>query len=105
AVLAHQNLLRAGAGPPAQNTPGLRLVPIVMDRDVAFLEEQINLLAPVSAAVLPGAAGVHDRAVALDEHGIVGLQVFARNVLEQRPPGMPVHAVTDRAAGNDAVEN
>ena len=84
---------------------GWRVVAVVMDRDVAFFEKEKDLLDAVAAAVLAGAAAVDDRRVALDQHRIVGLQVLAGDVLEQRPPRMAVQAVADRTARNAAIEN
>ena len=55
---------------------------IVVDRDVAFFKQQINLLYAVAAAVLAGAAGIHDGRVAVDEHRVVGFQILGRDILK-----------------------
>src|SRR5262249_19878174 len=104
AVLANQPFFRARAGPTAKDAPRLRQVAIVVNRDLTVLEKQINLFDAVAAAVLTGAAGVGDAGVVLDEHRVVGLEIFARNVLEERPPGVSVHPVTYRSAGDAAIE-
>ena len=57
------------------------------------------------AAMQARAAGVRDRRVPVDAQRIVGLEVLGRDVLEQRPPRVAVHAVADRPAGDAAVED
>ena len=78
---------------------------VVVDRDLAGLQQAVDLLHPVAPPVPPRPAGVREAGVALDDHGVVALQVLAGDVLEQRPPGVPVHAVPDRAPGDPAVED
>src|SRR4029078_10932113 len=78
---------------------------IVVDRDLAGLEVDVALLDPVAATVEPGAAGGGDGRVAVDAERVVRLEVLGRDVLEERPPRVAVHAVADRTAGNTAVED
>src|SRR6202047_4894612 len=105
AVLAHQPFLRARRRTTAGNAPRLRVMAVIVDRDVAFLQKEKDLLDAIAAAVLAGAAAVDDRRVAFNQHRIIGLQVFAGDVLKQRPPRMTVQAVADRTTWNATVEN
>ena len=82
AVLAQEPFLRARTRPPAEDAPGLRQVAVVMDRNVSLFKEEIDLLDPVAAAVLTGTTGVNNGGVAVDQHRVIGLQVFARDILE-----------------------
>ena len=78
---------------------------VVVDRDVTFLQKEKDLFHAVTTAVFAGTAAIDDRRVAFDQHRIVGLQVFAWDILKQRPPRMAVQAVTDRTAGNATIKN
>src|SRR5215467_795614 len=103
AILEDQPFLRAIAGPAAKDAPRLARVAIVVNGNFAVLEEQIHLFGAIAAAMLTGSAAVGNAAVVFNQHGVIGLEVLRRNAFEQRPPGVGVHAVTDRAA-RDAAE-
>src|SRR6516225_12204807 len=78
---------------------------VVVDRYLALLEKVKDLLHPVAAAVLAGAAAVDDGRVAFHQDRIIGFQILARDILEQRPPRMAVEAVAEGTARNAAIEN
>src|SRR5262249_61090660 len=93
AVWSDEDLLRASARLAAQDAPGVGQPAVVVDRDLARLQIDVALLDPVAAAVEACPARVLDVRAAVDPHGIVGLEALGRDVLEQRPPGAPVHPI------------
>ena len=95
----------AGAVAPAGHAPREGVRAIVLEADQTVLEERVDLLHAVSAAVVPGPAGVSPHPVSVDAQGVVLLEVLGGDGLEQRPPGVAVEAVAGRPGRDPAVQD
>src|SRR5690606_5128443 len=108
AVRADERLAAALPGQPAVDAPGLGEPAIVVDGDLAVLEEAVADAQGVAAAVFAGPAGIGDGLVHLDAKREVALEELVGHVREVRPQGMAVGAVAEGpsryAAEADLVE-
>jgi hypothetical protein len=69
------------------------------------LEERVDLVDAMAAAVVARAAGILTGPVGVDSQRVILLEVLGRDRLEQRPPRVPVEPISDRARRDAAVED